>query len=59
MTGVLSKHIACFFPEKNQLMVCWFGALWFGFLESKMKGIVTWVYPYPNHRTPNQQLTIS
>ena len=37
----LSKQLAFFFEEVYQLMVnCWFGARWFGFLESpKMKGI--------------------
>ena len=31
---------------KYQLMVnWWFGARWFGFLGSRMKGIVTWGYP--------------
>ena len=46
-----------------QLMVnCWFGARWFGFLESpKMKRIDNLGCPprIPNHRAPNQQLTIS
>ena len=52
----------CFFPKfrGNQLMVnCWFGARWFGFLESpKMKGIgILGCTPIriPNHRAPNQQ----
>ena len=41
---------------------CWFGSPWFGFLESpKMKGIgILGCTPrLPNHRAPNQQLTIS
>ncbi len=44
----------CF--QGSQLMVyCWFGARRFGFLQSpKMKGIVTWVYPYNPQTTGTQ-----
>ena len=55
----------CFFPMSfSQLIVnCWFGARWFGFLESpKMKGIgIPRCSPIriQNHRAPNQQLTTS
>ena len=44
-------------------LACWFGARWFGFLESpKMKGIgILGCTPIriPKHRAPNQQLAIT
>ncbi len=52
------------FPS-SQLMVfnCWFGARWFGFRKDPlMKGIGNLgctPIRIPNHRAPNQQLTIS
>ena len=57
----------CFFPmsffSTTVIVICWFGARWFGFLESpKMKGIgISRCSPIriQNHRAPNQHLTIS
>ena len=36
------ESFVVFFNEFQLMVKCWFGARWFGFLESpKMKGIVT------------------
>ena len=59
----IATRLDVFFEKWSQLMVnCWFGARWFGFLESpKMKGIVrivTWVYPDSNPKPPGPKPTI-
>ena len=62
---VCSKFGLRFFSKHSLfscLVNCWFGSRWFGFLESpKMKGIgILGRTPIriPNHRAPNQQVTI-
>ena len=51
-----------FCPGIKQWLIVGLGPRWFGFLESpKMKGIgiLKGTLRIPNHRAPNQQLTIS
>ena len=59
---MLIFHVCCFFFWcESQLMVnCWFGAWWFGFLESPYERDCYLGVPLESKTTnPNQQLTIS
>ena len=52
-----------FFIDRNQLMVnCWFGVRWFGILGAHPRIPIPFIFGdsfrNPNHRDPNQQLTI-